>query len=47
MRLIVDTGASKTIIDYYSLFMLRYSFGDFYGHTEFETAKVVHLKLNM
>lgn len=38
IRLIVDTGASKTIIDYNSLFMLRYSFGDFYGHTEFETA---------
>ena len=38
IRLIVDTGASKTIIDCNSLFMLRYSFGDFYGNTEFETA---------
>jgi gag-polyprotein putative aspartyl protease len=38
IRLIVDTGASKTIIDHNSLFMLSYSFGDFYGHTEFETA---------
>ncbi len=36
--MIVDTGASKTIIDYNSLFMLRYSFADFYGQTEFETA---------
>ena len=38
IRLIVDTGASKTVIDHNSLFMLKYSFGDFYGHTEFETA---------
>jgi hypothetical protein len=30
IRLILDTGASKTMIDSNSLFMLRYSFGDFY-----------------
>ena len=41
VKLILDTGASTTVIDSNSLYVLGYFPKDFYGHTEFETASGV------